>query len=53
MRAGCRRHAPVSLLHPLINGNVSHTVKISVYPRIICGEFSILQRNRFRIRLYR
>jgi len=29
-----------------------HTIKISVYPRIFCGEFSVFLRNRFRIYSY-
>jgi len=40
-----------------IGGNyaqLSHTVKISVYRRIFCGEFFSLDilRNSFRVRLY-
>jgi len=32
--------------------DAAYTVKISVYPRMFCGEFSILYRNRFRVRLH-
>ena len=38
--------------HAVCRLPIPYTVKISVYPRVFWGEFSVFQRNRFRIRLH-